>query len=95
MNYQNTLNENYLDRCKPERTSAACNLMDKEASSRSTSSAFAFASLPFWLLIGVVTCSTNPISRSAAVLNDRRCLAPIPKAEIETTARAIDKASAS
>jgi hypothetical protein len=48
MNYQNYfLIADYLDRCKPERTSAACNLIDSEASSRSASSAFAFASLPF------------------------------------------------
>ena len=78
----------YLARCKPARTKEACKRIESEANSRSTSSALAFASEPFCRSNGVVTCSTKPISRSAAVLKARRCLAPIPNADISATALA-------
>ncbi len=86
---------NYLARCKPARTKEACNLIDSDANSRSTSSARAFDSDPFCLSSGVVICSTKPISRSAAVLKALRCLAPIPKAEISATALATERPSLS
>ena len=64
---------------RPALTRVACSRTESAAISLTASSARALAAASRPRLCGATTCSTRPTSRSAAVLNARRCRGSKPK----------------